>query len=304
MARDNVDTIIERVRRQLASTVRMEINVLGASLNTTDTTVQLAYALAKSVRSGAVLSIGRELLRVISVDELAQECVVLRGWQDSVAEAHDTGTEVLINPRFTRFDIVDALIEEIDSWQPDLFKVTDVEVAVTEDTTAFELAVEYADAIGVIEVRRNWTHNADTGVWPTIEYRLQRGTAAAWSAASASGLIIRIANAIGRAYAGSLLVKVAIPYDTTTIDDETDLIADIGIDRPLLELIELGIKYRLMMADEAGRSARNAQDEPRRNEEVQANQALSLGQSYAQRYERRRAQEVMRFRQRYPLRFW
>ena len=305
MARDTVSTIVERVRRQLNSTVRLEVNVLGASLNPTETTVTLTYELQNSLRNGAVLSIDNELMRVVNVDELAQEATVIRGWQDSIAAAHTTGVEVLVNPRFTHFDIFDAMLQEIDSWAPDLFDIVDVETATTDETRAVELAVDYATALGVLRVRRNWTEDAQSLVWPDITFTLQRGSAAAWSAASTSGLIVRLTNnGVGRANVGSLLLTIAMPYDASDIALDTVLSTDKNIGAGLIELIELGVKYRLMMDDETGRSARNAQDEPRRNEDVSPNAALSLGQALANRYERRRNAEVIRFRTRYPMDAW
>lgn len=305
MARDNVTTTIERIRRSLASTVRMEINVLGANLNTTDTTVQLTYALAKSLRSGAVMSIGAELMRVISVDELAMTAEVLRGWQDSDPEAHTTGDEVLINPRFTRFDILDAITEEIETWAPDIFYVEHQQIAVTDESYSVELPAEFADTIAVISVHRNWTVDDNTGVWPEIDFTLQRGTVGEWDATTLSGLLIRFTHGWnGRTQAGNVLVTMARPFDASAITEATNLFADLGIDRSQLELVELGVKYRLMMDDEQGRSARNAQDEPRRNEEVPVQAAASIGQVLMQRYDRRRSQEMTKLRSRYPLRFW
>ena len=64
MARTTVSETVERIRRQLNSTVRLEINVLGGSINTTDTTLSFSYDIANSLRNGAVLAIGNELMRV------------------------------------------------------------------------------------------------------------------------------------------------------------------------------------------------------------------------------------------------
>jgi hypothetical protein len=305
MARDTVSNVIERVRRSLASTVRMEINVLGASLNDTDTTVQLSYALTKSLRSGAVLSIGSELLRVIEVDDLAKTVEVLRGWQDSSAQTHASGDEVLINPRFTRFDIFDAIVEEIETWAPDIFYVEHDELAVTDESYSVELPADKADALAVISVHRNWTEDDRAGVWPEMDFTLQRGTVGTWSATTLSGLLIRFTSGgSGRARAGKVLITLARPYDPSALTEDSDLFEDLGLDRSQMELVELGVKYRLMMDDEQGRSARNAQDEPRRNEEVPPNAAASMGQVLMQRYDRRRAQEMTKLRSRYPLRFW
>lgn len=304
MARDTVSTVVERVRRQLNSTVRMEVNVLAANINTTDTVLTFDHPLSSSTRNGAVLSIDNELMRVISVSVAAQEVTVLRGWQDSEAAAHVLGTEILVNPRWTLFDIYDAMFQEIESWSPDIFDIANVELSTTEETNAVELAIEYSNAIGVIQARRNWTDDQQALVWPEISFTLMRGAAAAWSAATTSGLIVRFTSGNGQAQVGNVLLTIGMPFTTDDIDADTVLSTDKNIGASLLELIELGIKYRLMMDDEVGKSARNAQDEPRRNEDVPPGAALSLGQVLAQRYERRRAAEVIKFRTRYPMVTW
>ena len=305
MARTTVENTIERIRRQLNSTVRLEINTLGATLTTSTNPVTLNYDLSNSVRSGSVLSVGRELMRVISVNTSSKECTVIRGWQDSDAEAHDSGDEVLINPRFTRTDIYDAIIQEIDSWEPDLFKVVDDPETVAVEAQGFEIASAYSNALGVIEVRRNWTEE-NSVVWPTMPFTLHRGRSASLTPTEGSGLFIRFTGNIGYTpAAGTVIARLAVPYDSSDITSEaSDLVADVGMDAPLLELVEMGVKARLISDDETGRSARNAQDEPRRNEEVPVGAAMNAAQMALQRYERRRNQEVIRLRTRYPFRTW
>lgn len=304
MARDTVSTVVERVRRQLNSTVRMEVNVLAANILATDTTLTFDHPLSSSTRNGAVLSIGNELMRVLDSSPVAQEVTVIRGWQDSAPAAHALGAEILVNPRWTLFDIYDAMFQEIDSWSPDIFDVVNVEAATTDETNGVELAVQFSEAVGIIQARRNWTDDQQALVWPEISYTLMRGATADWSAAVTSGLIVRFTNGGGRAQVGNVLLTIGMPYTTTGITQATVLSTDKKIGASLLELIELGIKYRLMMDDESGRSARNAQDEPRRNEDVPPGAALSFGQVLAQRYERRRSAEVIKFRTRYPLVTW
>ena len=141
-------------------------------------------------------------------------------------------------------------------------------------------------------------------VWPEIPFNLIRGTIGSWSVATTSGLVIRFVNLTGQAHSGSVLITVGVPYTSDGISPTTVLSADKRIGPSLLELIELGIKYRLMLDDETGKSARNAQDEPRRNEDVPPGAAMSLGQVIAARYERRRSAEVINFRTRYPLVMW
>ena len=199
-------------------------------------------------------------------------------------------------------DIFDGIIQEIDSWNPDLFYVDDVAWETTDATQGVEVPLAQADAIGVCYVRRNWDEN-DSFVWPEYSYALHRGRPASLTPTGNSGLFIRFTDNLGYAYDGDVIAGLAMPYDTSTLDMATDL-ADIEVSRPMLELIELGVKARLMMDDEIGHSARNAQDEPRRNQDVQPGEALSVAQMMLQRYERRRNIKVRRLRTSYPFQAW
>ena len=302
MARTTVSETVERIRRQLNSTVRLEINVLGGSINTTDTTLSFSYDIPNSLRNGAVLAIGNELMRVVNTSTSSNEATVIRGWQDSDPAAHALGDEVQINPRFSPMDIYDAIIQEIDSWEPDLFYVDDVTWETTDATQGVEVPLAQSDAIGVCYVRRNWDEN-DSAVWPEYSYALHRGRPGSLTPLGGSGLYIRFTDGLGYAYDGDVIAGLAMPYSTASITMSTDL-ADENVSRPMLELIELGVKARLMADDEIGHSARNAQDEPRRNQDVQPGEALNVAQMMLQRYERRRNIEVRRLRTSYPFQAW
>lgn len=306
MARSTVENTIERIRRQLNSNVRLEINTLGATLTTSTNPVTLSYDLANSVRSGAVLSVGRELMRVISVNVASKEVTVIRGWQDTDAEAHAIDDEVLINPRFTRFDIYDAIIQEIDSWEPDIFTTVDVTATVTGgETEGFEVPLAQANALGVISVNRNWTED-DSVVWPDMAFNLYRGRTASLTPTTGSGLFIRFTKNGGYAKKnGNVVARLAVPYQSSDITSEaSDLVTDVGLTNSLIELVELGVKMRLMPDDEVARSGRGIQDEPRRDEAVQAGAAMNTGQAYLTLYNRRRAQEVRKIRNLYPFQTW
>lgn len=305
MARTDVENTIERIRRQLDSNLRLEVNTVAATMTTTTDPITFTYDLANSVRPGAVLSVGRELMRVVSINAAAKTANVIRGWQDSDAEAHAIGDEILINPRFTRLDIYDGIIQEIDSWQPDIFTHTDIGVTFASDAQGFEIPSANSNALGVIELRRNYTEE-ESLAWPEMPYTLQRGLTSSLTPTEGTGLYVRFTTGIGRApAAGSLAVRLAVPYDSSLITSEaSDLVSDVGLDAPLLELVELGVKARLMMNAEYGRSGRGQQDEPRRAEETPPNTALTMAQATLQSYERRRHQEVDRMRRIYPYRAW
>lgn len=306
MPRSTVSNVIEKARRQLSSSLRLEVNTLGANLNATETVVTMTYDLSTSLTAGSILSVGRELMRVISANPAAKEVTVLRGWQDSDGEAHTSGDEVMINPRFTRFDIYDAMVDEIASWEPRLFKVASYEWSVTLEDESVELPASMADAIGVVECRRQWSDDTDNAAWPNIDFRLMRGDVGTWSAASLSGLLIRLIPNHATMRTGTVHALVAQPFDVTTTEpaETDDLVADIGLQPSMIDLLGFGIKMRLMADDENGRSARIVQDEPRRTEEVPPGAALTAAQTIRNNYDRRLKAEVQKLHTKYPLRSW
>jgi hypothetical protein len=71
----------------------------------------------------------------------------------------------------------------------------------------------------------------------------------------------------------------------------------------MLDVLDMGIKWRLLGDSEVGRSARNAQDVPRRAEEVPPKSASDEAVRIYPLYVRRKAEEIDRLRWQYPLRF-
>jgi hypothetical protein len=301
MSRSNVTTIIERIRRQLESSIRMETNALAVSLTVGAESITLKYPIEPSLRVGSIISLGTELVRVMAVNVASKEVTVLRGWQDTEPEAHLLNAEVLINPRFTRFDIFDAIIMEIESWSPDLFWIEFLLLETFDETGVIKLPVTSTQSIGVSRVRTDYSSNHQ-GSWPEVSFVLQRGPAD-WPEPGDSGLVVRITDFGGYTRAGNAQVEVARVFDTSSIVEDSDL-ATFEVTSGLLELIELGVKMRLMADAETGRSQREAQDEPRRAEETPPGAVLTASDMTARRYMKRRNQEIHRLRARYPMRHW
>jgi hypothetical protein len=302
MPRTTVGAVIERVRRQLDSSQRLEVNRLGATLDASETTATMEFDIVPALRAGALLSVGRELMRVISVNLAAKEVVVLRGWLDSDGTAHALGDEVLINPRFTRFDIYDALVDEVLSWSNDLYRVVGDTIAVVDGQQVIELPAAMANAVGVVRVYRNWTESvtlSDVATsWPVQTFRLQRGTPGEWDAVGGTGLLVRFTSTV---QLGNVFVLVALPFDVDDLAETDDLVADVGMEHSMLEVLTIGIKYRLMGDAEHGRSGRAVQDEPRRAEETPPRSASDDSQLTFGMYQRRLAIEVQRLHRRYPV---
>lgn len=304
MARTTVINTIERIRRQLSSALRYEVNVVGALLPVTGNVLSLSFNLTRGVRTGSVLSCGMELMRVMDVNEPTREVTVLRGWQDSDPVVHQIGEEVWINPRFNVTDIYEAMVDELNAWPPDLYRVLDASTSVGLGTTIYELPATFAGALGIVDVRAHSTISYEQGwytspSWPRVDFRLQRGTPVGFAPAPVSGLLLRFVDTLD---AGGLYVQVAMPFNTAAMTYTADLVTDVGLAMSMLDVLTLGVKSRLMADTNHGRSQRGNADEPRRAEEVPPNNALADASATFQVYLRRRSEEMNRLRAAYPVR--
>lgn len=299
--RTTVEHIVSQIRTQL-STYRNEFVVLRDELTPATTEFSIGPTLPPNVRVGTILSIGLERMRVLDVNPGPRMVTVVRSWNSQTPpQSHAAGSDVWVNSRFDGPSIADALYDEIQSWDSDLFHVDDAIVDVKSTQQLVPLPVEFTDALGVISVRRRHRHRFDGGnddVWPEVSFRVVWGKML--PGASQSGMNIRLINAddVG----GQLHITVGRPFLLTYWHPDTDLVGDVGLRPSMLDCLKMGAVWRLVSANEIGRSARNTQGETRVAEETEAGavgqEALRL---YAL-YQRRLNAEVMRFRSQFPLR--
>jgi len=299
MSRTLVSAAVQRVKRQLASSFRYEVNTLASAVSLTDTVITLTYELPASVVSGAVLSIANEEMRVMSSDKVAKQVTVLRGWNGSTPLTHDANDEVHINPRFSGLDIYEALVDEVTSWGPDLYRTLARQESVSDGQQTVTLPSSWRNIFGLVDVRRNWSDDNTTS-WARAEGRLQRGVSGTWPDGPSSGIMFRLFPPV---YIGSLYFVAAAPLDTDAISWTSDLVDDVGLRPSMLDVLDMGIKWRLLGDAEAGRSARVAQDTPRRAEEVPPRTASDEATRIYPLYVRRKSEEIDRLRWQFPLRF-
>lgn len=297
MARTTVDATVQRIRRQLSSGYRFENNYLVSSISDTETTLSLQLAIPAGLQAGALVYVGTEAMRVTAVSTSSGTITVIRGVYDSDAAAHTAGDEVVINPRFSPLDIIDAMVEEIASYGPQLYWVDDLEFTVAEVQDLIELPVAWNDTFGVIDVRRKW---ADSGsdAWPRIQCRFQRG-AGNWDTFTGKSIIRFIESVQG----GTIYVQVARPFTTSPFTLTTDLVTDTKMPESLLDVVAMGTKLRLLVDNDNGRSARVAQDEPRRAEETPLGATVQPIQLNNALYRNRKQEEINKLRAMWPVRF-
>lgn len=107
---------------------------LGSTISTpAQTTVILSgFAVPEDealLRSGALLEIEQELMRVVSYDASAGTATVDRGEYDTPTGTYSTPKMVNLNPPFPRASVFEAVADNILSLYPSLFTVRTIELA-------------------------------------------------------------------------------------------------------------------------------------------------------------------------------
>jgi len=300
MARTTVENTMQRIRRRLASGQRDEVSTLNGAVDASTTTMTLTYDLPAGLRQGAIVCVGTETMRVMAINSAAKTATVIRGWQDTDPAAHDDGAEVWINPRFQPIDIFDAMLAELGSWGPDLYRVLGVQATTADGQDTYELPASIATCYGLIAVYRQWDdvgqYLEPSTAWPKLPYRILRGTTAWTDGAATTGVQLRFTE---RLYAGTVFIMAAMPFDAelTTADD---LVTDGGIQSTMLDVLEMGVIMRLLADDANARGSRMVQDEPRHTAETPWGGGVADMQVNMALYRRRKNEEHMKLLARYP----
>jgi len=302
MARTGVLETVQRIRRQLHSTGRNEINRLDAATLSGAASIVFEWDAPASVVEGAVLNINLELMRVISYTASTRTAQVIRGWLDSDPADHADQAEIVINPRFSNIDIMDAMVDEINSWGPALYRVESDEYAVASGDTVLQLKAAWSDCFGIINVYRQWSDQYQTtDAWPRLDVRFVRGVAADWTlGAPLSGLQLRFVEPVAT---GTVYVLVARPWATSAPTLAQNMVTDVGVPESYFDLLGMGVKRRLMADSELGRWARQSQDDSRRAEETPAGASVQPMQQQYAMYVTRLSAEVAKLRSQYPIRW-
>lgn len=245
-----VDDLINVTRRHVYALQQGKYNFLNGAVAVDDTTVTFALAL-NGVVPGALISIDEEILYVKSVS--GQDATVARGWDDSSAAIHADGAIVEVQPRFPRFAIQTALLEEIRSWPRTLFRKTTATLTNPGQTRAWPLTSIGTTWYSVAEVRFGPT---DDATYPVLKgYDVDRGANTLY--------VPRILDTDH-----SLKVTYTAPFVTTAFALTTDVVADVGIPASAYDIPAYGAAWRLLSAREIKRTFTESQAEPRQGDAV------------------------------------
>lgn len=251
--------LLDRVQRQLLSGVVEERNKLAAAVDADDTSFVLTYELG-GLRAGTVFEVDSELCYVWEAVSGSKTLVVERGYAGTTSASHSSGAVTIVNPRFPKQQMLDALnadIDDLSSPVNGLFRAVTQDVSYNGSDRQVNLT-NATNVIDLIDVRVRYLSDD----YPYIRgVRLQRdlptsdfasGYALVFDEDCVSGTLrVRYRSTFARATSTSSNIQT-VCYVPETMED----------------ILEMGVIVRMMASREIRRNFTEAQGDTRRAEEV------------------------------------
>ena len=279
------------VQNLLAGTVE-ERNKIASSVNASVTSVPITYSLG-SLAEQTVFEIESEMLYVWDVDTANKTLTVERGFGGTTAASHSSGTVLTVNPKFPRWQVLNALNDELadlSSPMNGLFQMKSVDVSYNGSDRMVDLA-SVTSMIDLYDVR--WRFESDD--YPVVRnVRLARNLP---TTDFSSGFALIFDQGI---QSGTVRVWYKDKY--TPFTTEASTVASTGATDELVDLLVLGAQIRLLAGREVKRNFIESQGDTRRAEEVPAG-AMNASVTNLLRLRRDRINaEAARLVRQYPLR--
>jgi hypothetical protein len=268
-----VGTLLDLTREELVGDARAEFNLLGAAISSpitypTTAAITISNALG-GITPGAYLGIDDELFYVWSTS--GNTATVTGGWFTTTATTHTAGSVVEVNPWFPRHRIRVNMQDEIRSWGPQVFAVKTTDISAVAGQRGYDLGA-ISPFYFVLRAQLDTTplpgESSDES-WPDVAfYVLQQAPTSDFPSGNALVLGVDIWNQ-PLFQVSTIHVTYAAPFDVdTSFSDTTDIVNTVGIDPSDLDIVRLGVRWRMLSAREVRRGLTESQAEPRTATEV------------------------------------
>lgn len=284
--------LVNRTQRQLLSGTVEERNKLSGSLTSTATSVVFQYELA-GIRAGSIIQVDSELMYVWEVNTGTKTATVERAFNGTVAAAHLTSAYVLINPRFPRHQIIEAINDELSdlsSPMNGLFRVKSVDINYNGSDRMINFPV-IDDVIDLTEVRIRYL---STDYLKVPKVALTRNLP---TSDFGSGIALTINQTVR---SGQLRVSYKTGFGRL-VNESDDVQAIAGFPLSAEDLLVIGAQIRLVSPREIKRNFTESQGEPRRAEEVTAGSVASSITNLLRLRRDRITAEAAKLNRQYPV---
>jgi hypothetical protein len=263
-----VEFMIERVKRDSSLASRGPVFTLAAQHVADTTTVQVNED-PNFGGPGSVLSMGVCSYYVQEADSTNKTFTVIPSYHGTTDETLDPPQVVYVDDPFPGGAIKDHAMKEILSWRDRLWRVETLDLDVGETNHIYDFDTSGNEVIFLLEVRHQpasrpswWGFSWANDRWPRMPARLLRNMPVA---DFPSGQAIQFES---RPFNAATRIAYATPFDLSAFTTTTDLVATVGLRDDWLDILEYGIRARLMSTNAISRTDWRSGGHVRRAEEV------------------------------------
>ena len=286
-----VATVIDRTVRQLMSGTVEERNKTVSAIAATDTSITFLYDLG-GMRPGGVIQIDAELMYIWELSSGSKSITVERGWNGTTATTHATASVAIVDPKFPRAQILEAVNAEIDdlsSPMNGLFQVKTLEL----DYNGVWSMINLPTTDKIIELVSVSLRYLATDYPKIRRCRLIRDLP---NDDFNAGYGIRFDEQVR---AGRMIVVYKAPF--TNVTSEAQNLQNIaGFPTTAEDILMMGAQIRLVAPREVKRNFTESQGDTRRAEEVPAGSVSNSINNIIRMRRDRITAEAARLARQYP----
>jgi len=280
-------TVTQTITKLHGSVGRDTVNILDGAITASATSLDVVYTPSVDLAAGSVIEIGYEQMLVMAVS--TNTLTIIRGWADTTATTHADGDVVVVEPRFSRQQVLNAVADEIRSLPVSIYKIDYAQVTWPADTLQVE--ADLTRPYRLLQARRTSGDYVGTEVHVEL-----RNDADEYN----SGVALLLRDGLFPS-ATTLTIVYARELETTALTSSSDL-EEVGLKETVWDVLPLGAGSRLLLDTDALRADFHRQDQPRAAEEVPPEMIAKTAARWRMEAERRLAQEVTRSLERYGYR--
>lgn len=269
-----ISNLTDQIERDfIVPLARPEYDTLGGSHGVSG---QITLSTTEALVPGSILDVNYELAYVLSYNPNLRTATCKRGFLGTTATSGSSGDLVRINPRFSSAAILDAITDELRSWDSRLFVVQREELTFGKDDVSVMINPTRQPYYGLGMRKRPQTASDVDAHRTMVPFRITRSEDTVDS--FSSGYAAHISQSFG--ISTTVDAYYALPFDISGLTSSSSLESTHGLTVGMLEILKWGAVARLMAGRETVRADFTVHSRPDLEANVPAGMQLQSGQSY------------------------
>lgn len=283
--------LVDEIIRMLLSGGREQLNKLGAAAGSSATSLSFTYDLLGIV-PGSLISIDLEDYWVWDTNVGGKTATVEAGYRGSPTGNHPINSLVQVNPRWSKWQVFDALNREIAALVSEgLYRMQTVDLTASASVSGYDLT-SVTDVTEIYKVL--WEAEGTSKNWPEARWGYNPDMS---TSEFASGKMIQIYDSITPGATIRVFYKSGF-NGVTALTDNIQTIT--GIPAAWQDILTMGSAARLVEPKEVRRADLNSQGDSRRANEVEGGSQIRAGGALKARRDQRVQAEIRKLSMTYP----